>query len=91
MTQAELIHMAENMLGIKILKQHCQLNSVLHNKTKKWYYVTGVCWNCTNKDDNTIMIIYQNADGQVFCREISEFLQKFTIHKDTEEYKNAIK
>ena len=65
-----------------------------HNKSGRIYEVTSMTIiNATNKDDGSIMVMYQGGkrDGTVhsqFVREQSEFLEKFTLIEDEESSDN---
>ena len=51
-----------------------------HNKTGNTYFVLSLeIVNATNSNDGQRMILYANSTGQLFVRELEEFLCKFTI------------
>ena len=55
-----------------------------HKKTGDIYVTGDTLVNCTNKQDQQIMVIYISedrfeTDGLTFCREVSEFLEKFEL------------
>ena len=35
--------------------------------------------NATNSNDGQVMVLYKNEYGELFCRELNEFKEKFTI------------
>lgn len=43
------------------------------------YWKVDECINATNANDGQQMIIYRNADGMKFVREVNEFYEKFVI------------
>lgn len=47
-----------------------------HKKTGNVYLVTGKVTNCTNSNDQQLMVSYQR-EGNHFVREEKEFLEKF--------------
>ena len=65
-------------LDIKKLKEYVFI-PVIHNKTGNTYYIINKIINCTNKMHDCEMILYMNTEGKMFCREVPEFLEKFTI------------
>lgn len=50
---------------------------VRHIKTRNIYTVIGKALNCTTGQKEQAMILYQNKDGMLFCREVNEFTEKF--------------
>lgn len=72
MTQSDLQQLACNMLDINQMPQ-----VFIHLKTGKPYLLTDVCLNCTNGQENIVMVIYRNAQNMYFCRDIMEFKHKF--------------
>lgn len=72
MTQSDLQQLACNMLDIDKLP-----HVFTHLKTGKPYLLTDVCLNCTNGQENIVMVIYRNAQNMYFCRDIMEFKHKF--------------
>lgn len=72
MTQTDLQQLACNMLDID--KLPCVFT---HLKTGNTYLLTDVCLNCTNGQENIVMVIYRNAHNMYFCRDIIEFKHKF--------------
>lgn len=48
-----------------------------HKKTGNVYYKVCSCIECTNHRENLSYIVYQSSDGRLFCREASEFYDKF--------------
>ena len=48
-----------------------------HIKTGNLYLVTGTRIDCTNGRNNTIVVEYENAAGEKFCRDQDEFVNKF--------------
>lgn len=72
MTQSDLQQLACNMLDINQMPQ-----VFIHLKTGKPYLLTDVCLNCTNGQENIVMVIYRNAHNMYFCRDIMEFKHKF--------------
>lgn len=50
-----------------------------HNKTGNMYTALGIVINTTNHAQDTTMVLYTNADGYKFVREINEFNEKFTM------------
>lgn len=72
MTQTDLQQLACNMLDID--KLPCVF---IHLKTGNTYLLTDVCLNCTNGQENIVMVIYRNAHNMYFCRDIMEFKHKF--------------
>lgn len=50
---------------------------VRHLKTRNIYTVIGKALNCTTGQKEQAMILYQNKDGMLFCREVNEFTEKF--------------
>lgn len=62
---------------------------VIHKKTGNIYFVISKIINCTNRMHDCEMILYTNTEGQMFCREVPEFWEKFEavanytfVHKD---------
>lgn len=50
-----------------------------HNKTGKIYFVLNQdVIDCTNGREDKTYTLYKNPEGQAFCRETSEFNEKFT-------------
>lgn len=49
---------------------------VIHKKTKKPYKVLRIIKNCTNSVDGQKMVYYSNGEED-YCRELSEFVDKF--------------
>ena len=72
MTQTDLQQLACNMLDIDKLPY-----VFIHLKTGNTYLLTDVCLNCTNGQENIVMVIYRNAYNMYFCRDITEFKHKF--------------
>ena len=72
MTQTDLQQLACNMLDIDKLPY-----VFIHLKTGNTYLLTDVCLNCTNGQENIVMVIYRNEHNMYFCRDITEFKQKF--------------
>ena len=72
MTQTDLQQLACNMLDIDQIPQ-----VFIHLKTGNTYLLTDVCLNCTNGQENIVMVIYRNAQKMYFCRDITEFKHKF--------------
>ena len=72
MTQTDLQQLACNMLDINQMP-----HIFIHLKTGKEYMLTDVCLNCTNGQENIVMVIYRNAHNMYFCRDITEFKHKF--------------
>jgi len=66
------------------MKTTIQAKFFINNKTGRKYYVTGTATNTTNAQDQQTMVLYQNAieetilPGVTFCRELTEFKNKFT-------------
>lgn len=50
-----------------------------HKKTGNLYWKVGECINATNANDGQQMVLYRNADGMKFVREVNEFYEKFVI------------
>lgn len=50
-----------------------------HKKTGNLYWKVGECINATNANDGQHMVLYRNADGMMFVREVNEFYEKFVI------------
>lgn len=58
----------------------------VHKKTGKIYAVLGNAINATNSEDGQKMVVYRNAAGALFAREVAEFYCKFReVNKDEEE------
>ena len=72
MTQTDLQQLACNMLDIDKLPY-----VFIHLKTGNTYLLTDVCLNCTNGQENIVMVIYRNEHNMYFCRDIIEFKHKF--------------
>ena len=51
----------------------------INNKTGNFYYYQGTIINATNSNDGQVMVLYKNEYGELFCRELNEFKEKFTI------------
>jgi hypothetical protein len=49
-----------------------------NNKTGRVYLVQGAVINTTNAQDGQQMVLYSTGDELLFCREVIEFLSKFT-------------
>ena len=66
------------------MKTTIQGKFFINNKTGRKYYVTGTVINTTNAQDQQTMVLYQNVieetvlPGVAFCRELTEFKNKFT-------------
>lgn len=58
---------------------HCPKHELCykHKKTGNLYWKVGECINATNANDGQQMVIYRNADGMNFVREVNEFYEKF--------------
>ena len=44
-----------------------------HIKTGNIYKIVGKALNTTNGQKEQEMVIYQNSDGMLFCKELKEF------------------
>ena len=53
------------------------LRPVIHHKTNKIYIFIDEIIDSTNSENDKLMILYMNMDGQLFVREKSEFWMKF--------------
>lgn len=76
------IYTQEDLYRIAItqrLKDIRKDGELIHKKTGNIYYYQGLSINATNSADNEIMVMYSNSNGLTFCREIKEFLDKFTL------------
>lgn len=54
------------------------LRTVKHNKTGKLYLYIMEVKDSTNSENNKLMILYSNLEGELFVREKSEFWYKFS-------------
>lgn len=52
----------------------------INNKNKREYQVVQEAIDCTNERDGLLVVVYicKEAEGKLFVREKSEFLQKFS-------------
>lgn len=50
-----------------------------HNKTGKIYFKLFDAIDATNSRDGNDIVVYTNAQGQVFVRDTAEFNDKFTL------------
>lgn len=76
MMQQDLYSVIQNKFNCDITVDNI---IAVHKKTNKQYVIEDVAINATNKDDNTVMIIYRNNENMLFCREATEFFQKFEV------------
>ncbi len=55
----------------------------INNKTKDVYKIIGLCTDCTNSRNGTLMMMYRRADESngIAVRELNEFYSKFTYVK----------
>jgi hypothetical protein len=51
---------------------------VKHIKTGNIYKIVGKALNTTTGQKEQEMVLYQNQNGMLFCKEINEFKEKFT-------------
>lgn len=65
---------------IQKIRDTVNTGELIHKKTGNRYFYKGICINCTNSNDGQIMVIYKNTNGLTFCREVSEFIEKFEIY-----------
>jgi hypothetical protein len=72
-TKEQLAAELENLVAH--LPHHLAIK-VIHKKTKKPYMVLRIVKNCTNSVDGQKMVYYSNGEED-FCRELSEFVDKF--------------
>ena len=53
---------------------------VTHDKTGKVYIVLDdTVKDCTNGQEDKVMVYYRNLEGKTFVREFEEFFNKFTL------------
>ena len=86
MTQSELHKEIEEKVGLKgdINVLHTTKNKVINLKTKVEYWIIAGCINATNNSDGKKMVVYQNREGIIFCRELEEFLMKFEVCNESD-------
>jgi hypothetical protein len=68
----------ESELLLNKLVQPKPISKVKHLKTGNMYYLlNNQVIECTNGREDIEYVLYMNTDGKLFCRERSEFSQKF--------------
>lgn len=55
------------------------MDTYKHNKTGNLYFKLFDAIDATNSRDGNDIVVYTNAQGQVFVRDTAEFNDKFTL------------
>ena len=67
---------------LRQLKSQLPVKLYRHYRNKKYYVITGKCMVQLNDEwKQAVIYCLHEGDGQLFCREKSEFISKFKIEE----------